>query len=108
MVSGISEAKNGCQSALQLRPGTPGPWSTGLRGAKGRPPPVVRAPQRGGSRGGFLAGLLGPERRKDGLDVRGEAAGDPGPWRQQAVPGHGRRDAEALCDLVGQLPRHSV
>jgi hypothetical protein len=47
----------------------------------------------------FLDGLLGPERRKTGW-MRAEAAGDPGPWRQQAVLGRSRWDADALRDLV--------
>jgi SRSO17 transposase len=51
------------------------------------------------SAGLFLDGLLGTERRKTGW-MRGEAAGDPGPWRQQAVLGRGRWDADALRDLV--------
>jgi hypothetical protein len=33
--------------------------------------------------------LRGLERRKTGW-VRAEAAGDPGPWRQQAIPGRGQ------------------
>src|SRR5882757_1581691 len=32
----------------------------------------------------FLDGLLGDERRKTGW-MRAEAAGDPGPWRQQTA-----------------------
>ena len=32
--------------------------------------------------------------------MRAEAAGDAGPWRQQAILGRGRWDADALCDLV--------
>jgi SRSO17 transposase len=32
--------------------------------------------------------------------MRAEAAGDPGPWRQQAILGRGRWDADALRDLV--------
>ena len=32
--------------------------------------------------------------------MRAEAAGDPGPWRQQALLGRDRWDAEALRDLV--------
>ena len=47
----------------------------------------------------FLDRLLGPERRKTGW-MRAEAAGDPGPWRQQAVLGRSRWDADALRDLV--------
>ena len=41
----------------------------------------------------------GPERRKTGW-MRAEAAGDPGPWRQQALLGRGRWDADALRDVV--------
>jgi SRSO17 transposase len=32
--------------------------------------------------------------------MRGEAAGDSGPWRQQAILGRGRWDADALRDVV--------
>jgi SRSO17 transposase len=42
----------------------------------------------------FLDGLLGDERRKTGW-MRAEAAGDPGPWRQQALLGRDRWDADA-------------
>jgi hypothetical protein len=41
----------------------------------------------------FLDGLLGDERRKTGL-MRAEAAGDPGPWRQQACC-----DAESILGV---------
>ena len=51
------------------------------------------------SAGAFLDGLLGSERRKTGW-MRAEAAGDPGPWRQQGVLGRGRWDANALRDVV--------
>jgi SRSO17 transposase len=51
------------------------------------------------SAGLFLDGLLGEERRKRGW-MRAEAAGDPGPWRQQAILGRGRWDAGALRDIV--------
>lgn len=47
----------------------------------------------------FLDGLLGEEWRKRGR-MRAEAAGDPGPWRQQAILGRGHRDADALRDIV--------
>lgn len=39
----------------------------------------------------FLDGLLGGERRKTGW-MRAEAAGDTGPWRQQAILGGGRNE----------------
>jgi SRSO17 transposase len=47
----------------------------------------------------FLDALLGPERRKTGW-MRAEAAGDPGPWRQQALLGRAQWDADALRDVV--------
>lgn len=47
----------------------------------------------------FLDGLLGEERRKTGW-MREEAAGDPGPWRQQAILGRAPWDADALRDIV--------
>lgn len=46
-----------------------------------------------------MDGLLGEERRKTGW-MRAEAAGDPGPWRQQAILGRGCWDADALRDIV--------
>src|SRR3546814_19360682 len=51
------------------------------------------------SAGLFLDGLLGDERRKT-VWLRAAAAGDPGPWRQQAILGRGRWDADALRDIV--------
>ena len=59
----------------------------------------VHAGAGGGVGGLFLDGLLGDERRKTGW-MRAEAAGDPGPWRQQAILGRGRWDADALRDIV--------
>jgi len=32
--------------------------------------------------------------------MRAQAAGDPGPWRQQATPGRGGWDAAALCCIM--------
>src|SRR6201995_3549652 len=46
-----------------------------------------------------VSGLLGDEQRKTGW-MRAEAAGDPGPWRQQAILGRGDWDADALRDIV--------
>ena len=51
------------------------------------------------SAGLFLEGLLGDEQRKTGW-MRAEAAGDPGPWRQQAILGRRDWDADALRDIV--------
>src|SRR5512142_3478591 len=74
-------------------------WSAALRQVKERICPLFAAPSVAASAGAFLDGLLGPERRKTGW-MRAEAAGDPGPWRQQAVLGRDRWDADALRDLV--------
>ena len=80
-------------------------WASELRGAKARMRPLLRMrplftqERVAASAGLFLDGLLGPERRKTGW-MRAEAAGDPGPWRQQAILGRGRWEADALRDVV--------
>jgi len=74
-------------------------WASSLRDAKARMRPLFTQDRVAASAGQFLDGLLGPERRKTGW-MRAEAAGDPGPWRQQAILGRGRWDAEALRDIV--------
>ena len=60
---------------------------------------MFAAPSVAASVNAFLDGLLGGERRKTGW-MRAEAAGDPGPWRQQAILGRTHWDAEALRDVV--------
>jgi SRSO17 transposase len=80
------------EAALEL-------WASSLRDAKARMRPLFTQERVAASAGRFLDGLLGPERRKTGW-MRAEAAGDPGPWRQQAIPGRGRWEAEALRDIV--------
>ena len=74
-------------------------WASSLRDVKGRIGPLFQQARTAHSAGLFLDALLGPERRKTGW-MRAEAAGDPGPWRQQAVLGRGRWDADALRDIV--------
>ena len=74
-------------------------WASSLRAAKAWMRPVFERERMARSAGLFLDGLLGAERRKTGW-MRAEAAGDPGPWRQQAVLGRGRWDADALRDVV--------
>src|SRR5919206_4900692 len=76
-----------------------GLWSAELGGLKARIRPLFAHPSVEASAGAFLDGLLGPERRKTGW-MRAEAAGDAGPWRQQAVLGRSHWDADALRDLV--------
>jgi len=74
-------------------------WASELREAKARMRPLFTQERVAASAGLFLDGLLGPERRKTGW-MRAEAAGDPGPWRQQAILGRGRWEADALRDVV--------
>jgi SRSO17 transposase len=74
-------------------------WASSLREVKRRLRPLFTQERVAVSAGLFLDGLLGPERRKTGW-MRAEAAGDPGPWRQQAILGRGRWQADALRDLV--------
>src|ERR1700693_2126171 len=74
-------------------------WASSLREVKKRMRPLFEQDRTALNAGLFVDGLLGDERRKTGW-MRAEAAGDPGPWRQQAVLGRDRWDADALRDLV--------
>jgi SRSO17 transposase len=74
-------------------------WASSLRDVKARIRPLFRQQRVVSSAGLFLDGLLGNEPRKTGW-MRAEAAGDPGPWRQQAILGRGWWDADALRDIV--------
>lgn len=74
-------------------------WASSLRDVKSRMRGLFTQERVAASANLFLDGLLGDERRKTGW-MRAEAAGDPGPWRQQAILGRGKWDAEALRDIV--------
>jgi len=74
-------------------------WASSLRDVKARMRPLFTQERVAASAGAFLDGLLGDERRKTGW-MRAEAAGDPGPWRQQAILGRGRWEAGDLRDIV--------
>jgi len=74
-------------------------WASSLRDVKARMRPLFSQERVAACAGLFVDGLLGDERRKTGW-MRAEAAGDPGPWRQQAILGRGRWDADALRDIV--------
>ena len=74
-------------------------WSAALREGKARMRPLFKHPSVAESASAYIDGLLGPERRKTGW-MRAEAAGDTGPWRQQAVLGRAAWDADALRDVV--------
>ena len=73
--------------------------ASSLRDVKTRLRPLFAQERTAWHAGLFLDGLLGGEPRKTGW-MRAEAAGDPGPWRQRALLGRDRWDADALRDLV--------
>ena len=74
-------------------------WGSSLRAVKRRIRPLFAQDRAAVNAGLFLDGLLGDERRKTGW-MRAEAAGDPGPWRQQALLGRSRWDSDGMRDLV--------
>jgi SRSO17 transposase len=74
-------------------------WCVELRQVKAHLKSLFAHPSVAASAAAFLDGVLGPERRKTGW-MRAEAAGDPGPWRQQAVLGRSHWDADGLRDMV--------
>src|ERR687893_1293974 len=74
-------------------------WCVELRQVKANLKALFAYPSVAASAAAFLDGVLGPERRKTGW-MRAEAAGDLGPWRQQAVLGRSHWDADALRDVV--------
>ena len=74
-------------------------WASSLREMKARIGPLFLQKRVAASAGQFLDGILGNEPRKTGW-MRAEAAGDPGPWRQQAILGRIQWDADGLRDIV--------
>src|ERR1044072_3900069 len=76
-------------------------WAASLREVKARMRRPFPQERVAASAGLFLDGLLGEERRKTGW-MRAEAAGDPGPWRQQAILGRGRWAASAVGETVAE------
>jgi SRSO17 transposase len=74
-------------------------WASTLRDVKRRMRVLFAQERSAVNAELFLDGLLGDERRKTGW-MRAEAAGDPGPWRQQALLGRDRWEADALRDVV--------
>ena len=73
-------------------------WASSLRDVKARMRRLFTQERVAASANLFLDGLLGDERRKTGW-MRAEAAGDPGPWRQQAAPVAGRTRLAVLRSL---------
>lgn len=74
-------------------------WASSLRDVKSRMRVLFTQDRVASSAGQFFDGLLGDERRKTGW-MRAEAAGDRGPWRQQALLVRVPWDADALRDIV--------
>src|SRR6202000_604741 len=74
-------------------------WAASLREIKKRIRPLFNQDRVARNAGLFLESLLGDEQRKTGW-MRAEAAGDPGPWRQQAVLGRAHWESDALRDVV--------
>jgi SRSO17 transposase len=74
-------------------------WASSLRQVKGRIRSLFRQDRVAANAGLYLDALLGDERRKTGW-MRAEAAGNPGPWRQQALLDGSRWEADELRDLV--------
>src|ERR1700745_801181 len=74
-------------------------WASSLREVKERMRPLFTQDRVAASANAFVGGLLGPGRRTTGWR-RAEAAGDEGSWRQQAILGRGRWEADALRDIV--------
>lgn len=74
-------------------------WASSLRDVKARMRVLFTQERVAASANLFLDGLLGEERCRTGW-MRAEAARDPGPWRQQAILGRGRWDADALRDIM--------
>src|SRR5674476_1321193 len=74
-------------------------WAASLREIKKRIRPLFNQDRVATNAGLFLESLLGDEQRKTSW-MRAEAAGDPGPWRQQAILGRRDWDADGLRDIV--------
>jgi SRSO17 transposase len=76
-----------------------GLWSAELRKGKDRLRLLFAQTSTAESAAQFLDGLLGPEQRKTGW-MHAEAAGDMGPWRQQAVLGRAQWDADVVREYA--------
>jgi SRSO17 transposase len=70
-----------------------------LLDVKGRIRPLFGQQRVADCAGQYLDALVGNEARKTGW-MRAEAAGDTGPWRQQAILGRRDGDGDALRDIV--------
>ena len=76
-------------------------WAASLRETKRRIRPLFTQDRVATSAGQFLDAPLGNEPRKTGW-MRAEAAGDGGPWRQQALLGCGAAISVRTRDNQGE------
>src|SRR3984893_15008932 len=74
-------------------------WAASLREIKTRIRPLFGQERAATNAGLFFAGLVGDEQRR-AAPSRAEAAGDHGPWRQQAILARRDWDADDLRDIV--------
>lgn len=74
-------------------------WASSLREVRAKTQPILGQARVAVSANSFLDGLLSDGRCKTGC-MRAEAAGDAGPWRQQAILGRGQSNADALRDIA--------
>src|SRR5260370_9377110 len=82
-------------------------WAASLREIKKRIRPLFTQERVATNAGLFLEGLLGDEQRKTGW-MRAGAAGDPGPWSQQAILGRRAWDADGLRHILrDSFTKHS-
>jgi hypothetical protein len=76
-----------------------GALACSLRDVNARIMPPFTQERVAASAGVFIDAILDDERRKTGR-MHAEAAGDPGPWRLQAILVRGRSDANVLRDIA--------
>ena len=94
MIRGFRMLVSSIETTLEL-------WASALRDVKLRMRGLFAQERAAVNAGLFLDGILSDERRKTGW-MRAGAAGDPGPWRQQALLGRDRWEADALRDMVSE------
>lgn len=89
---------NGAMSAPVIDPRAP-PWSDALADARRRMRPLFGQTRVANAAAAFLAAALAGGGRRTSW-MLAAAAGDRGPWRQQALLGRDRWDSAALRDVV--------
>ena len=75
-------------------------WASSLRDVKARIRPLFRQERVAASAGTVSGWASWEANRARQVGCARKRPGDPGPWRQQAILGRGRWDADALRDIV--------